>query len=186
MVLSRIPDEFWRLTRTMSSDAVRVFIDVLTYTQGQPSDLLVEKVDVARGTYVTGPVLADAINELVALGWWHDRRTHWYVGGPDAIASLQYTREQADHHAARNRERQRRHREKRRDGSPLSAPTPNQTKPNHMDSVTNAVTNAVTDGQGDVSRDVSRGRERDADVMQADDVTDLVARLDRPASGEAS
>lgn len=148
MVLARIPDEFWRLSRHLSSGAVRVFVDVLTYSQGQPSDLLIDKGDEARGTYVQGDALADAICELVAAGWWRDEGGRWFVGGPDAVAALQYSRERVEQHAARNRDRQRRYRSNRRDSSALNVPEtrPNQTKP--MGSVTNGVSNGVTGSGG--------------------------------------
>ena len=82
------PDE----ARNLSDAAYRLHIDALTYSNRLLADLIVDKSDLRRFAYVSGPDAA--ARELVAAGWWEDRGTRWYIGGK--FAGWQRSREQVE------------------------------------------------------------------------------------------
>lgn len=159
MVLARIPDEFPQMARNLTSDAVRLFWDVLAYERRdpQPGDqhLTIHADDVDRATYLPRPLIPDAATELLAAGWWEDRGPRVYIGGPPVIADLQHTRDAIDERRAQIRARVDKHRQKKRteqsdssaelDANPHAITAhPNPTQPNPVqDALPNALRNAL-------------------------------------------
>lgn len=82
------PDE----ARHLSSDAYRLHVDALCYSNRLLTDLIINKVEVKRFSWVADPDAAS--RELVAGGWWEDRGVRWYLGAK--FAGWQRSREQVE------------------------------------------------------------------------------------------
>lgn len=152
MVYALIPDEFPRIARDLSSDAVRLFIEVLAYERDDPQPgehhLTVLTADLRRASFLSSDTQSAAQDELLAAGWWRFAPAgRMYIGGPTVVAELHWTREKIDAKKKSARDRQARARAaKSSDGAQGSAP-PTQPNPTQEKSVTSRVTSRVT-GRG--------------------------------------
>ncbi len=96
------PDE----ARHLSSDAYRLHVDALCFSNRLLSNLLIYKRDVARFAWIDD--VDPAVKELVAGGWWEDRGDRWYLGR--RFANWQRTREQVETKRATDTKAQKRKR----------------------------------------------------------------------------
>ncbi len=96
------PDE----ARHLSSDAYRLHVDALCYSNRLLTDLFINKIEVRRFAWVADPDAA--ARELVAGGWWEDRGTRWYIGAK--FAGWQRSREQVEAKRSTDTKAQRRKR----------------------------------------------------------------------------
>ena len=82
------PDE----ARHLSSDAYRLHVDALCYSNRLLSDLIINKTEVQRFSWITDSDAA--VRELAAGGWWEDRGLRWWIGA--RFAGWQRSREQVE------------------------------------------------------------------------------------------
>ncbi len=68
------PDE----ARHLSSDAYRLHVDALCYSNRLLTDLIINKTEVQRFSWIADSDAA--ARELVAGGWWEDRGLRFYIG----------------------------------------------------------------------------------------------------------
>ena len=71
---SEWPDE----ARDLSSDAYRLHVDALCYSNRRLLDLSLPKRDLPRFAEVAEP--ETVAKELIRLGWWEDRGDRWWIG----------------------------------------------------------------------------------------------------------
>jgi len=96
------PDE----ARHLTSHAYRLHVDALCFSNRLLADLIVDKSDLRRISWVADPDAA--ARELVESGWWEDRGTRWWIGA--RFAGWQRSREQVESKRSTDTRAQRRKR----------------------------------------------------------------------------
>ena len=82
------PDE----ARNLSSDAYRLHVDALCYSNRLLSDLIINKAEVKRFSWIADSDAA--AREPVTGGWWEDLGVRWFIGAK--FAGWQRSREQVE------------------------------------------------------------------------------------------
>jgi hypothetical protein len=100
-------DEFVDDAADLSDAAVRTHLDALHWSARRLLDLHIPKRDLPR--FAFSPDASRAVDELVAVGWWLDKGSTWYLA---YRPEWQWSREQVErrrHQNAQAQERARRH-----------------------------------------------------------------------------
>ena len=100
-------DEFVDDAADLSDAAVRTHMDALHWSARRLLDLHIPKRDLPR--FAFSPDAGRGVDELVAVGWWLDKGSTWYLA---YRPEWQWSREQVErrrHQNAQAQERARRH-----------------------------------------------------------------------------
>jgi len=108
MTWTKLGEEFPDAAADMPSDAFRLHVEALAWSNRRLYDLMVPKRDLRRFTFVPAEQLDEAIVWLIENGWWQDCEAQWFIG--IRFPEWQQEREQIEHRRKRNAEAQRRKR----------------------------------------------------------------------------
>jgi len=99
MTWTKLGEEFPDEAGDLTSDAFRLHVEALAWSNRRLLDLIVPKRDLRRFTFVTDSTAA--VDELVRQGWWQDCEGDWFIGMK--FPEWQQEREQVEHRRAANR-----------------------------------------------------------------------------------
>lgn len=140
MTWTKLGDEFADETSDLSSDAFRLHVEALIWSNKKLADLIVPKRKLPRLTAVDHPY--DTAEELIVSGWWQDVGDSYYIGC--RFADWQVERSVIEHQRSQAVERTRRHRMRRAGDHSLCGDKCSVTRDATRDSVRDATRSTGT------------------------------------------